>query len=497
MNTRRKEWKYIDDQKQTWSPLYSLDELDELYKARKIDDSTQVANWHLTQLHGLRLNIVAYSAIARLNVSFEPTIEAFFESRKDKFTTILSGPNNSGKTTLLKQVYSLVGPKGYLIACNRFSHVDILNTRERGAAETIGWYTGFINDFQISRLNSENNVINLENVITGLPDSQRTKLFALCKSLLGNDLSLQRINPNNIFSPLYVDMDGQNLRYGSTGTRLLLTMLGVLLDERLSTILIDEPEMGLNPGIQATLARFLFNREDRRRFCPHVQCLVIATHSHLFLDKDILENNFIVTKSNAAIRTHPVQSNGDYYRLQFEMLGNQLESIFFPSAVLITEGDSDVTFLRKVMQLHITDRKIAVVRGGGDGGIQNRLEFLRQTFGDLRKCPYWDRIFVVFDKTTSLRQSQIEKMGVVKDNITMWSKNGIEYMYPPELVALAFSCDPMGLARINVESDPIEYQGNRFTKKELAKFVDEHINVGHKLPEELGRLVDRIRAVCK
>lgn len=44
-------------------------------------------------------------------------------------------------------------------------------------------------------------------------------------------------------------MDGENLRYGSSGTRLLLTLLGILLDERFTTVLIDEPELGLSVRI--------------------------------------------------------------------------------------------------------------------------------------------------------------------------------------------------------------------------------------------------------
>ena len=54
-------------------------------------------------------------------------------------------------------------------------------------------------------------------------------------------------DPDNRVSPFTVSMDGENLRYGSSGTRLLLTLLGILLDERFSTILLDEPEIGLSP----------------------------------------------------------------------------------------------------------------------------------------------------------------------------------------------------------------------------------------------------------
>ncbi len=47
----------------------------------------------------------------------------------------------------------------------------------------------------------------------------------------------------------YVDMDGQNLSVGSTGTRLLMTILGLCMDPAFESILIDEPELGLGPKI--------------------------------------------------------------------------------------------------------------------------------------------------------------------------------------------------------------------------------------------------------
>ena len=69
------------------------------------------------------------------------------------------------------------------------------------------------------------------------------------------------------------------------------------------------------------------------------------------------------------------------------MLGNELESIFLPSAIVIVEGDSDVTFITRVVQLHIPDRKVAIVRAGGDGEVQNKLNVLREAFGDLATSP--------------------------------------------------------------------------------------------------------------
>jgi len=493
---QKKEWHYFDDQTGQWVGPLTLDELDALRRSGRIEAYTHVVNGQLAREQGPMGGGIPYSRISRLTVEFRPSVEEFLSLRGSKATTVLSGPNNCGKTLLLRQLFALVGHDGYLIACSRFSHVDMLNTRVQEEHEHRRYYQNFIHNFYTSRQNSEDNELKLEQVVTGLKDAQREKLFKVCKDLLANEFSLKRTDPENTFSPFYVDMDGQNLRYGSSGTRLLLTLLGILLDERFSVILVDEPEIGLSPGIQALMARFLYDRERRQEFCPHLRQLFIATHSHLFLDRGVFSNNYVVRKAGNIVSLKGVESVGDFHQLQLNMLGNELESLFLPSAIVIVEGDSDVIFMTKVAQLNIPDRKVAIVRAGGDGEVQNKLNVLRDAFGDLATCPYRDRLFVVLDKKHSLSAARIEKQGVVTDNITVWSRNGIEFVYPQDLVAGAFSCDVEELPKCNFENDPIEFNGIRKSKKELAQLVSQAITATHPLHSELKGLVARIRAAC-
>lgn len=498
MTIQKKEWHYIDDQTgERFGPV-TLEELDELHRTGAVEEYTMVINPQLARRGGLMASSgIPYATISRLSVEFSPSIEEFLSSRNNKLTTILSGPNNCGKTLMLKQLFAVVGHDGYMIACSRLSHVDVLNTRKPEKHEHRRYFDNFINDFHTSQNNSEDNQLRLEQIITGLRDTQRDKLFGVCKDLLGNKFSLQRTDPENTFSPFYVDMDGENLRYGSSGTRLLMTLLGILLDERFSIILIDEPEIGLSPRIQAVLAKFLLDNEHRQRFCPHIRQLYITTHSHLFLDRGVFSNNYLVSKAENIVSIKPVQSVGDFHQLQFNMLGNELESIFLPSVIVIVEGDSDVTFITKVAQLHIPDRKVAIVRAGGDGEVQNKLNVLKEAFGDISTNPYRDRLFVVLDRTHSLSLARLENQGVTKDNIIVWSQNGIEYFYPEELVTMAFRCDAGELATGNFQSDPIEFNGIRKSKKELAQFVTEGMMATHYMHPELQELVGRLRASCK
>lgn len=496
MTQKEKEWFYADEEKGGWAGPITHDELDALRKEGKIESYTQVYNKHMPRQEGPGWVGIPYSMVSRISVEFRPSVEEFYDSRKSKMTTILSGPNNCGKTLLLKKIFSLVGYGGYLIACSRFSHVSALNTRDRDEHEYRRYYDNFIQKLYSSQNNDENNELQLEKIITSLKDKQREKLFDICKDLLGNTFSLKRTDTENEFSPYYVDMDGENLRYGSSGTRLLLTLIGILLDENFTVILIDEPEIGLSPLIQTILARFLYDQEQRKKLFPHLRQLYIATHSHLFLDRCTFSNNYVVTKAGPDVSINPVQSIGDFHQLQFNMLGNDLESIFLPSSIIIVEGDSDVIFLSKVVQLHIPDRKVAIVRANGDGGVLEKLNIIKEAFGNLEKSPFRTRMFVVLDKRNSARLDRIEKQGVPKQNIIVWSKNGIEYYYPSDLVAQVFSCDISELEKFNLEDDTIEFNDISKTKKELAQLISGQITIEHSLDPEVLVLLEMIKSAC-
>lgn len=444
------QWFYADERLGRWEGPMSLLDLDALKNSGKIQDYTHVTNTQIVQRQGPESGGIMYSQISRSEIYFTPRIEEFFEDRKGKQVTIFSGQNNCGKTYLLKQLFSLVGRDGYLISCNRFSHVDVLNTRNLDRNENRHYYDNFMQNFYTSRQNTENNEMQLERVITSLKDGPRNKLFELCERLLGNKFSLKRIDPENTFSSFYVDMDGENLRYGSSGTRLLLMLLGIMLNDQFKVLLIDEPEIGLSPGIQSIFAKILYDNVLRNEYFPHLRQIYIATHSHLFLDRSVFSNNFIVKKVNKNISISVVKTVGDLHDLQFNMLGNELESAFLPSAIIIAEGESDVSFLTKIVRLHIPNRKVAIVRGGGDGEIQNKLNFFKEAFGDISTSPYRNRVFVVLDKINSVKIDRLVNQGLPRENINVWSMNGIEYYYPKELVSRTFNCSIDDLRSIDL-----------------------------------------------
>ena len=170
--------------------------------------------------------------------------------------TVLAGPNNSGKSLTLRWLKYTLGRSAYFVGTNRFYHVYHFSTGIREPNELDQFESNFQSHFNDERHNHEQNVFDLSRIIIGLSNKRRDELFALCGELIGNGFSLKKVDDLNDLSPRYIDMDGQNLSVGSTGTRLLMTILGLCMDDRFSAILIDEPELGLSPRIQNSLSSF-------------------------------------------------------------------------------------------------------------------------------------------------------------------------------------------------------------------------------------------------
>ena len=62
-------------------------------------------------------------------------------------------------------------------------------------------------------------------------------------------------------------------------------------------------------------------------------------------------------------------------------------------------------------------------------------------------------------------------MGVPRENIVVWSKNGIEYFYPPPIVDKIFEVGP----EIEIKDDMVSRNGVTYKKGELVEKVIGHL----------------------
>jgi hypothetical protein len=140
---------------------------------------------------------------------------------------------------------------------------------------------------------------------------------------------------------------------------------------------------------------------------------------------------------------------------------------------------------------------VAVIRAAGEGEVRSKLHFFKEAFGDLAASPYRNRLFVVLDKQISVKLPKIEQDGVQKDNIIVLSLNGIEYFYPRPLVAAVFRSSAEQVANWKFEADPIEFNGIRKSKKELAQLVADGLTPTHEMHPEMQSLIAKIAMACQ
>lgn len=488
------QWYYMDVDTGNFSGPYTTDDLSNLAGEGKIHDSTPLLPLSTAGLSGQQT--IPYSAVRETPILFDPPVKAFVESRAASASTILAGPNNCGKTLFLRSIAAALGPDAHLLQCNRFSHLDLLNTRQADAEERQRQHHAFLSQHYLSRQNDESNQTTLEQLVTRLPDPAINSLLTLAGDLIGNTFTLKRVDESSMFSPYFIDMDGQSLRYGSTGTRLLFSLLALLFDNRIAVVLIDEPEIGLGPRIQRQVADLLFSRDRRRELFPHLKHVYLATHSHVFLNRFVMSDNYIVSRRDKSVRVSQISSVGALHNLQLNLLGNDLEALALPSAIVIVEGDCDQLYLAKVLTLAYPGRRISVVRAEGDGGVLAKLHVLTEAFGTLDASPYRDRLFVVLDARNSIKRTRVLAQGVPDDHVHTWSQNGVEYLYPKDIIAKVFCCDESEIGQIDLEADSITHNGITRTKKQLAQVIVD-ASEGVSAHPELRALLDKIDAAVK
>lgn len=167
--------------------------------------------------------------------------------------------------------------------------------------------------------------------------------------------------------------------------------------------------------------------------------VIIATHSHLFLDRDVVENNFVLERGNAEVTTlRQIQSRQELQSAVFRLLGNFPGDLFFPGNILIVEGRSDYIFLGRLLGL-LGSPSIAIHFAENDVKIMHALPALDHMLKSLSYLlDYKSRICVLLDQ--QYRKGLVDEIrGFLDDKdgtrTVVLPRNGIEYYYPRSLLA--------------------------------------------------------------
>ncbi len=426
-------------------------------------------------------------------LAFTPTIDDILARQGETRITVLTGSNNSGKSAYLKK--AIADKSKLYVGVNRFYSFHHLPIYSENQQELESWFQGHQQTAYQSFQNFEGSYFNPQNAITRLSNDRRKVLFEAFHDLFGVDVVVEAEDPNNDFSQRFVSVGGESLSITSSGTRLFLGILAALMDERFTSVAIDEPELGLSPTLQRRLASIIISGERRASLFPHNPRIIISTHSHLFLDRSIPSNNWVVSKSGNLITARSCTSFSELNDIQFRLLGNELSHLLLPDAVMFVEGETDKIFIDKVLALHIPKRRIVVEACGGD--IAARLRYWSSSLGDMQVSPYRSRTFVVTD---SIEQAGLERLsrtiGLPPQSMIRWQGNGIEYVYPSELVSNVYHAQSISAIDLTLERDALSYGEISYKKMELCRRVTEALTATTPLPTELtAKLIQPLNAL--
>lgn len=409
-----------------------------------------------------------YQFDQRPNTVFSEQAQQLLEEIRQSSYSVLCGRNNCGKSFILKTLTQTIGQRASYLGPARYQNFNVLSyfTPNRNRRNEV--WNNFIMQWQNQQQNLDNSPLNLQQAIAELNDHKRDQLLEIMEKLLGSKMELKYTVPENSMSQKYISVDGHNISFTSSGYRLISTLVTSLLDEEADTFLIDEPELGVSPEAQGVFSDFIFDENVRSKYFSHIKTLILATHSTIFLDRKNILNNYFIEKNNNHIDISRVSSVADINKIHFFLLGNRLEALYMPSAVIIVEGKCDHKFIERVLSTRYEGFKFSVIQANGDGRIREVFNIAKTLFGDIQKSPYKERIFAVVDSVHGQGLVQhLQKMGVSQENIVVWTKNGIEYYYPDSVIKNIFHSDN----ELIINGDRIRLNGLEYTKNDLADMV--------------------------
>ena len=381
---------------------------------------------------------------------------------------VLCGRNNCGKSYILKLIREKLGQKASFLGPARYQNFNMLTPYSPQSNRKRDEFRNWLEQWRKSSQNFDNSPFNLQQAIAELSDEKREYLKEIMENLLGAKMEILHTIPNNSMSQQYISVNGYNISFTSSGYRLIASLATSLLDDDYHTFLIDEPELGISPEAQGIFSEFLFDPAMRERYFPHVRTLIMATHSTVFLDRVNIDNNYFVAKSGDVIDIEKTESVSDINRIHFFLLGNRLESLYMPSAIIIVEGKCDHAFIERVLNVKRPDVRFSIISANTDNRIREVFNTTKSLFGDIQKSPYQNRIFAVIDSVhgSGLVQ-QLEKMGLPKENIIVWTNNGIEFYYPESVIKSIFHSDETP----KIEGDQVSVGNLSYNKVELLNMV--------------------------
>jgi hypothetical protein len=383
--------------------------------------------------------------------------------------TALVGPNNAGKSALLQLVFrslhddtSQFGPARICLIPPDRQYID--TSTETGGRTLATWNSEMLAQMREQPL-----------PFAGAIGPSRSELMKL---LLHSNL-IEQVQKMNGLLPRFglatLDVGGGGaalfreiaVHAQGSGLRALLPVLAAVTNDDIAAILIDEPELSLEPRLQKALRDLLVETAEAKRV------VMVATHSHLMLNRQLPESTQIVTRVEDMTSVETVDSAEGLYDLTFDLLGSSTEDLFFPRNYIIVEGASDQVIVQRVLDLlGQPASSIKVLSAQGIDEVRARASSVVRALVPLvvNDSPYAKRVVALIDEPRETEKASVERLAAdLGERLFTLNAPSIEEYIPEEIYARAGRTREEDLAELE------RLSGNRQARNELKKEISNAI----------------------
>jgi energy-coupling factor transporter ATP-binding protein EcfA2 len=379
--------------------------------------------------------------------------------------TVFVGPNNAGKSALMQMMFGRLMNEG-TFGAERLALIPADRQGLASSHETGGTTLANFNNDLFGQLSSQPLSY----------DQSRQANNSLGRLLLTHtDMYPQLGRAGEILEQLGLPRlqikAGQTLHFDEvqgflqgSGLRSLYPIVAALTDPQLRAIFIDEPEISLEPTLQKALRDLLVEHASGGR------TIVVATHSHLFLDRQTVEANYIVGRDgNNHVVIRPLATEPELLDVAFGLLGNSTEDLFFPRNYLVVEGASDQVIAERVLELLDVPRGlIKVLSASGITEIQSAIFAVERALLPMivSDSPYAGRVVALIDQPQDSERVRVEKLRTILSNRLIELPAPSLESYMPEAIYQSAGLEKdVQLGRVAAASS---YAEERDVKREIS-----------------------------
>jgi hypothetical protein len=382
--------------------------------------------------------------------------------------TAVVGQNNAGKSTLLQFVFRALaadpefGQQRICLILPDRSYVDV-------STETAGRTLDAWNGDLRAHLQGQPLTFHAE---AGPRRAELTKLLLhgdfLAQMARINDLLPQfGLPPIRLAGPQQVQFEQIVVHLQGSGLRAVLPILAAVTNDSLDALLVDEPELALEPRLQKALRDLLVKTAETKRV------VMIATHSHLLINRDVPESTQSVLRRDGSPYVDTVDDPARLFDITFDLLGASTEDLFFPRNYVIVEGASDQVILSRVLELlGEPGSRIKVLSAQGISEVRQRASSVVRALVPLiiNESPYAGRVVALIDEPRATDSASAEKLSAdLEDRLYVLDKPTIEEYLPDDLYVRAERVKADDLAEL------ARLIGNPSQRRDLKKAISDSI----------------------